>query len=170
MKLPFQYWSYCSPSANAMLMSTTPTQLQPLIVYFILLLRRTLCFLFYLIKNICRGGSDTKVNNYSLFVTVIKNFKERLSFIAAYEAAHGGYCFIKLKNYDLKKMPLLGEIQKENAMLSHRVALKPGGEAQRNGGPPHNSARSPVHYHFFYCSISILHAVQVPFAVQIEAH
>lgn len=35
-------------------------------------------------------------------VTVIKNFKEELSFIAAYEVTHGGQCFIKPTNHDLK--------------------------------------------------------------------
>lgn len=70
------------------LMSTPDPAATPYCIFHTPASRNTLSSFFYLIKNICRGGSDTKVNNYSSFVTVIKNFKEQLSFIAAYEFAN----------------------------------------------------------------------------------
>lgn len=68
-----------TPAASPYCISHTPASENALFPFF-----------FYLIKNICRGGSATKVNNYSIFVTVIKNFKEELSFIASDEVAHRG--------------------------------------------------------------------------------
>lgn len=71
------------------------------------------------------------------FITVIKNFKEELSFIAAHEAAHGGECFIKPTNHNLKTCHHRrnrNSPQNRDAMPSWEVAVKPGHEAQRNGG------------------------------------
>lgn len=116
----------CEPSCNPLLY-----------ISYISSRKCSISLLFYLIKNICRGGSATKVNNYSFFITVIKNFKEELPFIAAHEAAHGGECFIKPTNHNLKTCHHRrnrNSPQNRDAMPSWEVAVKPGHEAQRNGG------------------------------------